>query len=146
MPFAKAARFRHARPLALLVAVVCVGSACGGTSVGPSFVPTGVWGGDHITMTIADTSTHIELDCAHGDLPCPLNVDARNQFDVMGTFVREHGGPIRQGEMPDSHPAMYAGSVASKRMTLTIRQTDANEVIGTFTLVRGTPGRVVKCL
>ncbi len=126
------------------VLVAAFAIACGG--LGPSPLATGVWGGDHIAMTITESSAHIELDCAHGDVPNPITIDARGQFAVAGTFGREHGGPIRQDEIPDSHPAMYTGSVSSNAMTLTIQQTDTNQTIGTFTLVRGTQGRVVKCL
>jgi hypothetical protein len=61
-------------------------------------------------------------------------------------FVREHGGPIRLGEVPDSHPANYAGVVRGDAMTLTVRLTDSADAIGTFSLTRGSPGRVVKCL
>jgi hypothetical protein len=108
-------------------------------------VLTGMWGGDHIALT-AGTGTHVEFDCAHGDIPNTLIVNARNEFNVSGTFVREHGGPIRVGEVPDSHPAAYVGSVTETTMVLTVRLTDTNEMIGTFTLSRGSPGRVVKCL
>jgi hypothetical protein len=109
-------------------------------------VPTGRWGGDHIALTVAVVGTHIEFDCAHGDIPIALMVDARNDFDVSGTFVREHGRPIRVGEVPDSHPAAYVGSVTETTMVLTVRLTDTNEAIGTFTLSRDSAGRVVKCL
>jgi len=95
---------------------------------------------------VTDTSTHLELDCAHGDIPAVLTLDRQGQFQVAGTYTREHGGPIRQGEIPDSHPAIYSGLVASKMMTLTIRLSDANESIGPFTLVSGSLGRVFKCL
>ena len=123
------------------------GWACGAASTGPSLpLPAGIWGGDHVAMTVADTATHLELDCAHGDIPGAITVDARGRFDVAGAFVREHGGPIRQGEVPDSHPAKFSGSVASTTMALTIRFADLNEMIGTFTVVRGSPGRVLKCL
>jgi hypothetical protein len=120
--------------------------ACSGSPAGPSPALTGMWGGDHIALTVADTGSHVELDCAHGDIPGALTVNARNEFNVSGTFGREHGGPIRVGEVPDSHPAVYAGFVTVTTMTLTVRLTDTNEMIGTFTLSRGAPGRVVKCL
>jgi hypothetical protein len=97
-------------------------------------------------MTVADASTHLELDCAHGDIPAVVSVDRRGQFGVAGTYVREHGGPIRQGEIPDSHPAIYSGVVGSTTMTLTIRLGDTNESIGAFTLTSGSPGRIFKCL
>jgi hypothetical protein len=89
---------------------------------------------------------HLEFDCAYGDIPNALLVNARNEFDVSGTFVRQHGGPIRVGEVPDSHPAAYVGSVTETTMVLTVRLTDTNEVIGTFALSRGSPGRLVTCV
>jgi hypothetical protein len=87
-----------------------------------------------------------EFDCAHGNTPSPLMLDDRKAFNASGTFVREHGGPIVVGQVPDSHPAVYFGSVTADTMALTVELTDTREVIGTFTLVRDTPGRVVKCL
>ena len=33
---------------------------------------------------------------------------ADSTFAVSGTFVREHGGPIREDEKADVRPAMYA--------------------------------------
>ena len=75
-----------------------------------------------------------------------LVVNARNEFDVLGTFVRERGGPVRVGDVPDSHPAAYAGSVTGTTMVLVVRLTDTNEVIGSFALSRDSPGRVAKCL
>jgi hypothetical protein len=105
----------------------------------------GTWGGEHVTMSIAE-STHLEFDCAHGDVAARLSIDSGGHFEVTGTFTREHGGPIRVEEPPDIHSASYAGLVSDDRMTLTVRLTDTAETIGAFTLKRGTPGRVVKCL
>jgi hypothetical protein len=136
---------RRAQSLFVLGAMVATW-ACRSSPSSPSPVLNGMWGGDHIAATVADTGTHLEFDCAHGDIPGLLMVNARAEFDVSGTFVREHGGPIRVGEIPDSHPAAYAGSVTATTMVLTVRLTDTNEVIGTFTLSRDSPGRVVKCL
>jgi hypothetical protein len=121
-------------------------SACRHGTPGPSPLMTGMWGGDHIALTVGGTSAHAEFDCAHGDIPIAVMVDDRNEFDVSGTFTRERGGPIREGEVPDSHPAAYTASVAETTMVLTVRLTDTNEAIGTFKLTRGSPGLVVKCL
>ena len=134
------------RSVSVLIMLGAVGGwACGGASTGPSLVFAGVWGGDHVTMTVADTATHLDFDCAHGDIPGALTADANGRFDVAGTFVREHGGPIRQGEAPDSHPAVYSGTVSPMAMVLTVRLGDSTEMIGPFNLVRGSSGRVVKC-
>ena len=97
-------------------------------------------------MTVAATGTHIELDCAHGDFSGVLSTDSQNQFSVAGTFVREHGGPIREDQAPDTHPAMYAGSLTSNSMALTTRLLDTGDLVGSFSLVHGAQGRIVKCL
>ena len=131
---------------ALMILGFVAGYSCGDTATEPSRLPAGVWGGDHISMTVGATSTHFELDCGHGDLPAVPTVDRQRQFEVAGNFVREHGGPIRQGEIPESHPAIYSGTVASTTMTLTIRLSDTKESIGPFTLISGSLGRVLKCL
>lgn len=127
-----------------VVAIVCV-QACKGPA-SPSPLSAGAWGGDHISMTVAQPFTHMELDCAHADIPQPIQLEAFNRFEVSGTFVREHGGPIRVGEVPDSHAASFSGSIAEATMTLVIRLTDLNDTIGNYTLTRGAMGRVVKCL
>jgi hypothetical protein len=120
-------------------------AACEMPSV-PSPLPAGTWGGDHISVTVAQASTHVELDCAHADIPVAIQLDQANQFAVAGAFVREHGGPIRLGEVPDSHPASFSGSVTRDTMALAIRLTDSNDSVGSFVLTRGATGRVVKCL
>lgn len=130
----------------LALGTVSAGAACGGSPANPSTSLIGVWGGDHISLTVTDAVSHAELDCAHGDIPSPWVVDSRHAFTVRGTFVRERGGPILIGEPPDSHPADYVGSVTADTMVLTVELTDTKSVIGTFTLIRGTAGRVVKCL
>ena len=126
-------------------AVVLLSTACSGTPIAPSLIATGIWGGDHVTFTVGDSSNHLEFDCAHGDIPGVLSVN-RGELAASGTFVREHGGPVRVDEPLDSHPALYSGTVIGSTMQLAIRLTDSGDVIGSFSLVRGTSGRVVKCL
>ena len=128
---------------ALLVVVLCL--ACSGTPAGPSPVDTGVWGGDHVTMSVSASGTHLEFDCAHGDIPGALSAD-HGAIASTGTYVREHGGPIRVDEPMDVHPALYSGSLSNGRMSLSIRLTDSGDVVGPFDLVHGTAGRVFKCL
>jgi hypothetical protein len=139
-------RFSVIVRLVPVLATVLAISACAGTPNGPSTPLTGVWGGDHIALTVNDTASHFEFDCAHGDIPAPLAIGIGDAFNATGTFVREQGGPIRVGQMPDSHPAIFFGSVDGTTMALTVQLTDTGEVIGSFTLSRGSTGRVVKCL
>jgi len=126
-----------------LTALIVLVSACGSPS-GPSTIGGGTWGGDHVTLTVG-TSSHLEFDCAHGDIPNPLTVD-RGTISATGTFVREYGGPIRSDESLDIHPALYAGTVSGTSMQLSVKLADSGDLLGPFSLVRGAVGRVAKCL
>src|SRR5260221_11650604 len=115
---------------ALALCAVCSCLACNGGPGSPSTPLVGVWGGDHVSLSVTDTGSHAEFDCAHGDTPTSLAVDARHAFRVGGIYVREHAGPIRLGEVPDSHPAVYFGTATADTMVLTVELTDADIVIG----------------
>jgi hypothetical protein len=120
---------------------------CGSSPEAPSAITlSGMWGGDHVALTVNDTNSHVELDCAHGEITDALRTRGDGTFTASGIYVREHGGPIREDEKADARPAMYMGRVAGETMELTIRLTDPDGLIGSFRLTRGAIGRVVKCL
>ena len=130
---------------ALSVVALMLGSACALNHMSPSSTLTGSWGGEHVVLTVSEPATHLEFDCAHGDLSDRITIDAQGRFNMAGTFVRERAGPVRQDAAPDSHPASYEGSVLADTMTLTVRLVGSGEPIGAFTLIRGATGRIVKC-
>jgi len=107
---------------------------------------TGAWGGEHIALTVTDTGSSIEYDCAHGSIAGPIHPGEDGRFAATGVHYREHGGPIREGELPDAHPASYSGRITGDKMSLVVRETDTRNEIGTFTLARGADARVLKCL
>jgi hypothetical protein len=107
---------------------------------------TGEWGGEHISLSITERGGAFELDCAHGAIDEPLSTRADGSFDVRGQFVAERGGPEREGERPDSHPARLTGRVEGDRMTLRIVLTDSGREVGEFSLERGAGARITKCL
>ena len=106
---------------------------------------TGPWGGPHIRIDVGARSASIEYDCASGTINGPLTVDSRGRFTWRGTHHREHAGPIRVGEQGNDRPATYSGFVKGDKMTLTVKLSETNEVIETYTLKRGGFGRVFKC-
>ncbi|MDQ3516316.1 MAG: hypothetical protein M3403_06025 [Gemmatimonadota bacterium] len=58
--------------------------------------------------------------------------------------VREHGGPVRVGDIPDSASARYVGRISGGRMTL--RVFVGPDTLGPFELVRGADAQLVRCL
>jgi hypothetical protein len=106
---------------------------------------TGTWGGDHISLEVTAEGGQVEYDCAHGTIDQKIVPGARGRFDLRGTHVREHGGPVRRDETPNSHPARFVGEIKGDTMTLTVTESDTKEVVGTFTLVYGQRPHLMKC-
>ena len=138
----------------LLVALTLAQSssaACDEPLVGPlvqsaTVVPLGPWGGRGISLDVAANGVRIEYDCANGDITGRIATDREGRCDARGTFVRERGGPQREGDEARAQPARYAGLIDGSSMTLTVVLTDTNETVGRFALTHREQGVVRKCL
>jgi len=106
-------------------------------------IPSGSWGGQHISIDVGSKSATIEYDCASGVINGPLVVDAGGNFNLRGTHRPERGGPVRADDNSAGHPATYTGTIKGNTMTLTLKVGDSDEE--TFTLEKGKPGELVKC-
>lgn len=138
-------QIRRLGSTALPFFLVLASASCNRDLTGP--LSTGTWGGTGIALTVADKGASVELDCAHGTIDGDLVANASGAFDIAGTYTYEHGGPIREDEPPDQHPARYLGELTSPDdLTLSIRVTDRDQTIGPFSLRRGAQPRVFKCL
>jgi hypothetical protein len=124
------------------VLVVIFAISCAGV-IDMQKIPTGAWGGDHISLEVGAKSATIEYDCAHGTIEGPLVTDANGHFNLRGTHTPERGGPIRADEKQQSHPATYVGSIAGNKMTLTLRLEGADDEV--FTLEKGKEANLFKC-
>ena len=107
-------------------------------------VATGVWGGEHVILEVSGKGAEAEFDCARGQITKPLTLDKRGDFDVAGTFTREHGGPVLRDETSSTAPARYTGHVQGKTLDLTIIL--EKEKLGPFTLTQGSRPPLKKCL
>src|SRR5262249_24911263 len=75
--YAGGMRTRARRTLVLVGGLLLAG--CHGESV-----PNGTWGGDHVVLTVTDGGGTVEMDCAHGTLDHPLQLDDAGRFSVAG--------------------------------------------------------------
>ena len=107
-------------------------------------IPKGEWGGTHISMNVGDSSATIEYDCAHGEIPGPLNMDGEGKFELPGTFTPERGGPVRADETQPAQSATYSGTIKGNKMTLTMKVKGSDDA-ETFTLEKGKPADLFKC-
>lgn len=101
------------------------------------------WGGVGVRLTLKGGESQIEFDCAHGSLG-EIAPGAGGEFSVGGVLVRESGGPVRSDHVPQSTPARYSGKISGETMTLRVSAEGVGDL--DFTLTRGRPGRLRKCL
>ena len=137
-----------ARPGSRLYGVliaICVLSGCAAaTPTAPDPVKTGLWGGPHISMTVASASTEIEFDCGRATVPGAIDADRDGRFTTSGTFLQDRPGPTTP-DGPARRPMRVTGTVKDDDMQVSIVLTDSDEDIGSFTLTFGTTARLVKC-
>ena len=117
-------------------------SACAAIPQKPVFL-TGQWGGPHIGLLIEGGIGTVEFDCAGGTID--TNLPAGGTFSAAGTYRAGQGGPVRVGQIFTSQRATYSGSVDGDQMALSVRLEDGT-AIGPFTLTRGLPGQLTRCL
>lgn len=133
------------RTLRLVGALAVIAGCTGASSTRGAGVPVvGAWNGRHASIVLSDSGGSIEYDCGHGGLRAAVRPDGDGQFSTPGVHVREHGGPMRLGEVPDSVPARYVGRVRGREMAL--RVVVGADTLGPFTLRRDGPSQLVKCL
>jgi hypothetical protein len=109
-------------------------------------LPSGSWGGDHVSLVVEPSRADVEFDCAHGSLTVPISLAPGGRFSVTGVFVRERGGPVREDDPSDRHSAQYSGAVDAGRMTLSVTVPDLPSAGARYELVRGATPRLFKCL
>ncbi|MET0648205.1 MAG: hypothetical protein ABW208_16455 [Pyrinomonadaceae bacterium] len=112
---------------------------------GSERLAAGGWGGKHVRMEVADGGVLLEFDCAKGSITGPVTLDAEGRFSAKGRFAREGFGPRNEDEVPKGVPALYVGAVKGESLTLTVTLAETREEVGTYTLTRGSRGRLWKC-
>ena len=124
--------------------VILCGCTVGGGLPSENAGLDGAWGGIHAGLTLTAEGGTISYDCAHGTLEAPVRRDREGRFEVIGLHVREHGGPVREGEVLDSEPARYFGHVTGDHMVLQVQV--GSDTLGPFTLQRGVAPQLFRCL
>jgi hypothetical protein len=105
----------------------------------------GLWGGDHIGLTVVKDGAQIEFDCAAGSIDEPFLTDSSGRFALLGSWW--FTPPVLpQDWQPDKRRARYSGLVEGNRMTLMVTRLEDNQWLGTFTLFFQRPPFLLRCL
>ncbi len=134
---------RTSKSLVATIAVL-VSLAAGGVAVTRSGkrITAGKWNGNHVNLTVTPEGLDFEFDCASGSAKGQPSLDCNHKFKLSGTYASQSGSSSAPGE---SRPAEYSGSVKDKSMTLEVRFTDTNLLVGTYQLGFGPHRRLNKC-
>lgn len=147
MGFCSGRGVMRVRSIAMLGGAVLLVAAAGPEDCqGPHQVVAGTWGGEHMGMVVADTGASIEYDCASGRITQPLTLGPGGDFSWTGLFFPGHPGPVRVGDEPAPHAAVYSGRVSGDEMKVTLRVPDSLDITQSFTLRRGASSNVFRCL
>jgi hypothetical protein len=131
------------RPALLLAWLMGLGACASPPPPRAPDVVRGHFGGAHAALVASDTAAAVELDCAHGRTTGPLRVSAGGRFDVAGTLV-PGGGPVRADTPPSARPARFVGHLDGETLQFRVLLSDGSN--GPYTLRRGTPPLLYKCL
>ena len=108
-------------------------------------VMAGAWGGAHAQLEVTAEQTRIELECAYGLIPGPIEVDKGGRVDFSGSLIREGGGPGAETDAGAGEPARFRGRLSGKTLTLTVTLVGPAQDLGTFKVIHGRPARLGKC-
>jgi hypothetical protein len=105
----------------------------------------GEWGGANAQMQVTPEGTRLELACAHGLIPGPLEVDKSGRVDSTVSLVRGDAGPGAETDAGAGEPARLRGKLSGKTLTLTVTLVGPAKDLGTFKLTHGRPARLETC-
>jgi hypothetical protein len=125
---------RRARALAVAVACVVSSATCSSASstlpAANGTLAAGTWGGDNAGMIVSDTLVHVHIGCTFGDVAGRIQVDARGQFDVAGSYLlRAYPIAVRP-----TLPAQFTGHLDGTIVTVMVA---VDDTINKQTIVRG---------
>lgn len=118
-------------------------AGCTALGQGPTTL-TGEWGGPGVKLVLEGGLGNVEYDCASGTIDQAIP-SADGAFTVEGTHRTGQGGPVRVGQIFRAQRATYTGTNVKGEMTLNVKLEDG-EVLGPYTLTKGAPAQINRCL
>src|SRR5687767_12903312 len=109
-------------------------------------VPTGVWGGKGIQLTVTEDGAAIDYGCDSGTIEGRIQPDSRGKFVARGTHVFGSGGPrSSDGPAPKPREARYEGTRNGDKLELKVLLPELNRNLGKFSVQFGQTPRLERC-
>jgi len=128
----------------LVAAALILASNCSTLEAKPPYL-VGSWGGPSIGVSFGGGLGDVQFDCASGTVDSTVYPAKDGSFQARGTYREGAPGPVRVGQVFRTQPAIYSGHVTKNMMTLNVELEDGT-LVGQFTLTRGGPAQITRCL
>ncbi|MEN9502220.1 MAG: hypothetical protein RI964_1505 [Pseudomonadota bacterium] len=115
--------------------------------ISPTPLPnlSGLWGGEHLELTLAASGGTLRYDCGAGTLDGVLKPDAQGKFTAMGTFTRGMGAVMADPALwPKPEPVTYSGQVQGETLRLQIQHQSGE--VSDYQLQHDQPAKLVLCM
>ncbi|HKP69118.1 MAG TPA: hypothetical protein VJV05_07535 [Pyrinomonadaceae bacterium] len=132
----------------LVTALMMSMLACqvGETRMANEPVPTGVWGGKGIQLTVTEEGGLIDYGCDSGTIDQRLQTDSHGKFSAKGAHIFGRGGPRRPGDAASKpRDAQYEGVRKEDELEITVRLPELDRNVGTFTVRLGQSPTLERC-
>jgi hypothetical protein len=136
------------RNLLAITIVTQLASAQGSPQSSAKPIPEGVWGGDHLALTIRSDGADLEFDCAVGHIRTPLTVNGKGEFRVKGSYQVERPAPMRADtpvNADEGNEIVYRGKLSGNALEITVTLPGETRP-SVFHLVRDREPTLMKCM
>ena len=128
---------------AVLLVFVFNGGARGSSQ---ATLPTGIWGGQGIELTVTDDGARVDYGCDAGTIDTRVQLDSSGKFTARGTHKFGQGGPRQHGDPAVKiHKASFEGIHEGKTLRLTVLLPDLERKLGDFALQLGRRAVLERC-
>jgi len=109
-------------------------------------LPTGIWGGQGIQLTVTDDGARVDYGCDSGTIDARVQLDSSGKFTARGTHTFGQGGPRRRDDPAVKvHKASFGGIHEGKTLRLTVLLPDLERKLGDFALELGRRAVLDRC-
>ena len=127
-----------------IAATLILATGCSTLDPEPPYL-VGGWGGPHVGAAFSGGLGDIQFDCASGSIDTHIIPAKDGTFLAKGIYRAGAPGPVRVGQIFQSQPATYSGTIIEGVMTLNVELEDGT-LVGPFTLTKGAASQLTRCL
>lgn len=127
-----------------LIATALLFSCAKSQTLSPDVPLAGNWGGEGIVLVASEKDVIMTFDCGSGTIERKV-IFSNNKFSEKGTYLQIFGNiPVNFDAKP--RPVLYEATLVSDTFNLTMKSEDGKTTLGTYSVKKGTSGKINRCM